>query len=215
MDKLELITFEELKEHVRIIDSNIKNLSNAIRMWVSGDLDEMNRLIDLIQKVESKASKVKNKLLIEISEAHASMNRGDLLRILLQLDKVGSYSDGAAVRLKFLSDIYVPAKDDPMIEWLNKLCDVFLKIGDKLKLVIKSLGGKIDKILNYCENIGEIENEVDFIYRSLEAHLYTRKDIDIRQIFQIRTVALHIEEACDIIEDLTDSIRILISTREF
>lgn len=213
MDRLETMVADALVEHARYIDQNIKNVVNAIELWLKCDPKGTQDMVAKIRETDEKANAIKNRILTDVAEAKASMSRSDFLRLILQLDQVGSYSEGAAVRLGLLSQKFCLAENDEIRPKFRKLGEAFLRMGDALKFTIKSLTSSIDKINMFCEDIGKIEKEVDAIYRDLEFHLFSRQDLDIRLIFYIRTVALHVEEAADNIDGITNSVRILVSNR--
>jgi uncharacterized protein Yka (UPF0111/DUF47 family) len=156
---------------------------------------------------------VKNKILADVAEAKTSISRTDFLRLILQMDQVGSYSEGAAVRLGYMTKLFCLVENDELRPRMQKLGNAFLKAGDALKHLIKSISGNMEKVNMYCDDIGKIEKEIDSIYREMENYLFSRQDLDVRLIFQLRTIALHIEEACDNIDSITNSVRIIVSTR--
>ena len=215
MNNLERNVFKTLQEHMRLVNSNAKDLVAGIGLWLDKDKEAMKKKVAVIIKIEEKASTLKNKLLMEIAEAHVAFNRTDLVRLILQMDNMESFIGGAAVRLEYLADVLDLEKEDKAAQLLLDLGKLYIEMNDILSRTIDNLDGKIDKVLALCEEIAMIETKLDSIYRELEAHLYTRHDIDIRQIFQLRTLALHIEEACDMIEDIADSIRIIVAGRNF
>ncbi len=213
MDRLETMVAEALVEHARYIDQNIKNVVNAIDLWLKCDPKGTQDMVKKIRETDEKAGTIKNRILTDVAEAKASLSRTDFLRLILQLDQVGSYSEGAAVRLGLLSEKFCLTEKDELRPRFKKLGDAFLRMGEALKFTIKSLNSSMDKINMFCEDIGKIEKEVDSIYREMEFYLFSRQDLDIRLIFYIRTVALHIEEAADNIDAITNSVRILVSNR--
>lgn len=213
MDKLETKIAEALSEHARYIDQNIKNVVSAVELWLECDPAGTQEMVRKIRETDNKASAFKDKILSEVSEAKTSISRTDFLRLILQLDDVGSYADGAAVRLGFICEKFCLPKEDEMRPRFKRLAESFLKMGESLKLVIKSLSSSMDKVNLYCDEISKIEKDIDDIYRELEYYLFSRQDLDLRLIFYIRTIALHIEEAADKIDAITNSVRIIVSTR--
>ena len=213
MDKLEKMVADALVEHARVIDQNIKNVVSAVELWLKCDPKGAQEMVKKIRETDEKASAIKDKILADVAEAKASISRTDFLRLILQLDQVGSYSEGAAVRLGYLSQTFCLTENDEMVSRFRKLGEAFLKMGEALKMTIRSLSSSIDKINMFCSEIGKTEKEVDAIYRELEFHLFSRQDFDIRLIFYIRTIALHIEEAADNINNITNSVRIIVSNR--
>lgn len=208
MDKVERVLFKALEDHARRINRSFKELGLAINAWIEGNLDEVNKKIAIIRELESDASKLKKTLLKEVAGAEANIHRTDYIRLILQLDEAAGYQGGAAVRLG-RTDFH-PALTDPIAEKFKRLTEVFSKMGDALAAAVRWVDENQQKAEEYCDQIDAIEEQVDSVYRDLEVHLFSRKDLDIRIIFMIRSVALHIEEACDITDRVSDSLRIIL-----
>ena len=209
MVSMEKVVFATLEEQSRYINQTFKQLGVGIKAWLKNDEVEVSKQIAKISSHEKKSLKLKNKMLTDVAQA-ASIYRSDFLRLVLKMESVASYQGGAAVRLGKV--LFKPAGDDAMVPYVDNLIDVFIVMGDNLSNLMKKLGENMSMAGDYCLKIDETEEKVDDAYRSLEAHLYSRKDIDIRDIMQLRTVFLHVEEACDIVESVADSVRIILAT---
>jgi predicted phosphate transport protein (TIGR00153 family) len=211
MENIDRIVFRVVEEHARRINRSFKELAACINAWLVGNQEEVDKKINIISTLEKESSKLKKTLLAEIGQAQANLHRTDYIRLTLQMGEVSGYQGGAAVRLG--KTVFHPKADDPMVNKFKALCDVFIQMGDALANSIKHLGENNLKALEYTSRIDEIEDQIDDTYRDLEAHLYSRSDLDIRLIMQIRTVALHIEEACDIVQRISDSVTIILSSQ--
>jgi predicted phosphate transport protein (TIGR00153 family) len=207
--KFEKLIFRSLGEQARHINTTFKELGKSIDAWLNHRPEDVAKSNEIITHAEHTAKSMKKKMLEEASQAEANIHRSDFIRLILQLDEVASYQGGAASRLGRIS--FQPVPDDPMAAKFRNLVTVFLEMGDVLTNAIKMLGENNKKALEYCEKIDDVEEKIDDVYRDLEAHLYSRNDLDIRLIMQIRTVALHIEEACDIVNKLADGLHIILA----
>jgi len=191
VDRISRIMFKALEEHVRRVNRGFKELSGAITAWFSGNTEEVQKKVAIISQLEKEAAKLKKELLIEAAQAEASIHRTDYIRLILQMDEAAGYVGGAAVRLGFLDFQLKP--NDKIVEKFKKLIDLFIKVGDILTNAIKFADENIQMALQYCEELDDIEEQMDSVYRDLEAHIYKRKDLDIRDGLQLRAIALHLE----------------------
>ena len=208
-ENFEKFIFRALEEQTRQINTTFKELGKSIIAWLENRPADVTKSLDVIAHAEHTAKSMKSKLLREAAQAETNLHRSDYIRLILLLDEVSSYQGGSASRLGRIS--FHPKGDDPMAQKFKELIKIFLEMGDVLTNAIKMLGENNTKALEYCDKIDDVEGKIDDIYRDLEAHLYSRQDLDIRLIMQIRSVALHIEEACDIVEKVSDSLNIIIA----
>ena len=209
MERMETAVFARLEKSAKHINQSFKHLSKAILSWIEGNTDELEKFVGKIRESERKSTEQKVKALDDVAKA-ISMYRGDFLRLVLKMNDAASYQGGAATRLGMVN--FNPKSDDPMVPKFQNLIDVFVKMGDLLSTLMRSLGPGMEKAKKYCDQIDEVEEEVDNAYRTLESYLYGREDLDIRTIMQLREIIKHIEEACDHVQSTADSVRIIIAT---
>jgi uncharacterized protein Yka (UPF0111/DUF47 family) len=86
-----------------------------------------------------------------------------------------------------------------------------LEMSSVLKLTIKSILDSPKKTEEYCNQIDNIEEKIDSIYRDLEAELF-QSDIEVKTMLQIRNAMYQIEETGDLCHENADHIRILVAT---
>ena len=207
--EIERIVFTRLEEQSRHINNTFKQLGLAINAWIDNDEETFEKAVAKITQYETKSRKIKNDALNDVARA-ISLYRSDFLRLVMKMEECASYQGGAATRLLRMN--FTPESSDPMVPKFKELVDVFIQMGDTLTLLMKQVGNNFAQAGKYCQKIDEIEEQVDEKYRSLESYLYSRDDLDIRVIMQLREILKHIEEACDHVQSTADSVRISLAT---
>ena len=206
---MEKIVFKTLEEQSKLISQSFKEMGICINAYFKMDEESLQKSILKIRNHEKQTIKLKNKNLETVAQA-VSIYRSDFFRLVLKMNDVQANQAGSAVRLGKIR--YKPRPDDEMIPKFQQLVDVFIKMGDALHDLMKKLGDDMNSAEKFCNELDEIEDNVDNIYRDLHGHLYNRDDIPLRIIMQYLSVAKHIEEACDSCASVADSVRIILAT---
>lgn len=207
MDKMERTVILNLEEQSKVIRKTFKEMAVCITEYFKSS-EEMHKSIEKIRKYEKKTAKIRKENLKIVAQT-VSIHRSDFLRLVMKMSDVSAHQAGASVRLGNVQ--YRPRRDDEMVSRFNNLIEEFLKMGDELRNLMRIFGEDMEKTLDQCDVIDEIEEHVDRIYRDLHGHLYNRTDIPLRFIMQLLSVAKHIEEACDHAASVADSLRIIIA----
>ena len=207
--EIERIVFARLEEQSRHINNTFKQLGIAITAWLDGSDDKFQESVMKITQSEKKSRKVKEEALNDVARA-ISLYRSDFLRLVMKMEDCASFQGGAAARLSRLN--FKPDAEDEMVPMFRDLVSVFIDMGDTLTNLMRKLGQNMKQASDYCDKIDVIEEKVDGSYRELESYLYSRKDLDIRIIMQLREIIKHVEEACDHVQSTADSVRIILAT---
>lgn len=209
MDRMEKIVFKTLEEQSNLISKSFKEMGVAISAYFEGDDETLQKSVLKIRNHEKQSIKLKHQNLETVAQA-VSIYRSDFFRLVMKMNEVQANQAGSTVRLGNIR--YSPRPDDEMIPKFKQLVEVFVKMGDTLHNLMKKLGDDMHSASEFCTTIDEIEDNVDNIYRDLHGHLYNRADIPLRIIMQYLSVAKHIEEACDSVASVADSVRIILAT---
>ena len=209
MDRMEKIVFKTLEEQSKLISRSFKEMGIAITAYFKGDDETLQKSVLKIRNQEKQSIKLKHQNLETVAQA-VSIYRSDFFRLVMKMNDVQANQAGSTVRLGNIK--YIPRPDDEMIPKFQRLVEVFIQMGDTLHNLMKKLGEDMHSAADFCRKIDEIEDNVDSIYRELHGHLYNRGDIPLRIIMQYLSVAKHIEEACDSVASVADSVRIILAT---
>lgn len=208
MMKTENIKFlNSINEHVLYIDIAIRETVKTLYAWLEEKDVDMKESVAKASQAEKDANNIKLTLLKKIAEAQGMLNRTDFLRLVLKMDLIPDYIEGAAVRISKIK--YRPVK--PISDKIKALGDIMLEMSSVLKLTIKSILDSPKKTEEYCNQIDNIEEKIDSIYRDLEAELF-QSDIEVKTMLQIRNAMYQIEETGDLCHENADHIRILVAT---
>ncbi|MHA1339158.1 MAG: DUF47 domain-containing protein [Promethearchaeota archaeon] len=195
-------------EHSKYIDIAIRETVKAVEAWLNNKREDLEQAVKRATQAESDANKLKIKLMKRIAEAEAAINRTDFLRLVLKMDLIPDYIEGAAVRISYVDVI---PKEEHIIKGIKDLLDAILDMSSTFKMTIRSIRDNPSNTEKFCNEIDEKEERIDEIFRKLESDLFN-SELEIKKMFQIRNVMFHIEETGDLCHENADHIRILIAT---
>ena len=205
---MEQRVFANLEKQSTLVDRTFKEMGLCITAFLEGH-EDFQKTVLKIKNNEKESNKLRRKNLEIVAQA-VSMYRSDLLRLVMKMSDVMANQAGASVRLEHVN--FTPAPNDGMIPRFTALIEAFIRMGEKLRILMRNLGENMENAQDSCDKIDEVEEEVDRLYRDLHGHLYNRINIPLRIIMQLLSVAKHIEEACDHCASVADSVRIILAT---
>lgn len=206
--KTENIKFlNSINEHVLYIDIAIRETVKTVYAWLDGKDSDMKESVAKATQAEKDANNIKLSLLKKIAESQGMLNRTDFLRLVLKMDLIPDYIEGAAVRISKIK--FRPTK--PISDKIKALGDIMIEMSTVLKQTIKSILDSPKKTEDYCNQIDNVEEKIDAVYRDLEAELF-QSDIEVKIMLQIRNAMYQIEETGDLCHENADHIRILVAT---
>ena len=198
-------------EHSTYIDISIRELAKCVIAWIDNDKEGIINATKTVNRAESDANDLKIKVVNRVSKGQASLHRTDFLRLILQMDAIPDYIEGASSRTLLMSERSNYKPDAEFSAKIKELLDNIIKMGSNLKSTVKSIIDNPGKTPKYCAEIDKGEEKVDASYRGIESYLLN-SEIDIKLILQIKNIMWHIEEAGDYIHEVGDSIRIIVAT---
>lgn len=198
-------------EHSTYIDISIRELAKCIIAWIENNKEGIINATKTVDRAENDANDLKIKVVNRVSQGQASLHRTDFLRLILQMDAIPDYIEGASSRTLLLSEHSNYKPDPELSAKIRELLENIIKMGSNLKLTVKSIIDNPGKTTKYCAKIDEGEEKIDTSYRAIESYLLN-SEIDIKLILQIKNIMWHIEEAGDYIHEVGDSIRIIVAT---
>jgi len=201
----EMNALDNLQDYMRIVFSAIKELSVMLDEWFTGKTESLDKRLEKLTELESKAEELKRIILDKISEAEAMMHREDLMRLVMSVDEIVDVTEGTGYRLKAVSN-WNPAPEAKKI--LQEMMNKVIEIMSSLKTVIFILTQNAEQAIKGTEKISSIERDIDKIRRRIIDHVYSL-DLDFRLVLRIRDLVNHIEEIADLTERVADSARII------
>ena len=210
MDKTERTVFANLEAQSKLINQTFREMGVCITAFLEGRKEDLHKSVAKIRTFEKEASILRRKNL-EIVATTVSIYRSDLFRLVMKMSDVMANQAGASIRLSEIQ--FHPPSGDPMIPKIKQLIALFIEMGDELRNLILKLQEDLEKAHQVCDKIDDIEDRVDEIYRELHGHIYNRYEIDLRVVMQLLSFFKHVEEACDQIDSVSDSVRIILATK--
>jgi len=205
-NRLEIKAIDMINDLMRLIYNHIvKRLTNMLDCLMKGECADITSELENLRKTESECILLKNEILDKISEAEGMMQRGDLMRLIMQIAHLADSSVGLGYRIQAAS-AWVP--DEVSREKIMKMMN---KVDESIKLIRESiflLPQNAKKAVESIKDVENIEREVDEIQRDLVQYSYDL-DLDFKTILRIRDLIIRLEEISDISADISDSIRVL------
>lgn len=197
------------QDHIRKVVNGVKSMVQVIDAWLHGDETILQEKIELTQKYEQDADEVKQMMLKKTAEEETALHRQDLLRLIMQVDEIANVAEGVALRISYIK--YRP--NEYLSTQILDLAKTILKSATSVREAILELAKRSPRVYEICDDIDRTEEEIDSIFRPLEADLFKAFDLDVRIVMQIRSLCYHLEDMGDIAEHVADAIRIIAATR--
>ena len=205
----EMKMLDTLQDHLRYVLDSIKELRNLIENWLKGNTESIQDHIEKLQDLENQANKIKWKLLDEISEAETMMHQQDYMRLILTIDEIVDYAEGTGHRVSMLVS-WEP--DETSSSFIRDMMDALFKMISTLREAIFVLTQNTEKSQKITRDIYEIERNIDKLHRDMLKHVFSL-DLDYKTLYIAANFTDHLEQMADIVENVTDAIRIIAVAR--
>jgi len=205
----EVKALDALQDHLRYVVNSITELRNLIEDWISKKNENMEIHIEELERIEKQANTIKWKILDELSEAETMLHREDFMRLVMTIDEIVDYAEGTGHRVIFLME-WCP--DEKSISYIKEMMDALFKMIKTLRESIFILTQNTDKSIKIAQKIYDIEREIDKLHRNMIKHIFSL-DIDYKTLLLISNLIEHLENIADIMENVTDAIRIIAVAR--
>ena len=206
----EIKALDALQDHLRYVLNAIKELRSLIEDWIEGTTKNIETHIEKLENIEDQANKIKWKILDELSEAETMLHREDFMRLVMAIDEIVDYAEGTGHRVAILST-WQP--DTKSISYIREIMDALSKMILTLRESVFVLTQSTDKSVEIARKIYEIERSIDKLHRNMIKHVFSL-DIDVKMLYLASNFIDHLEEMADIVESVTDAIRIIAVARK-
>ena len=205
LNEVEKTAYEYFKEHIRKVDNSVKLILDLVDRWLRRDKVEVEQTIEVLKDFANDADDLKKEIIRHISSTPTLLQREDMMRIILLLDKTIDYVESAAFHFSNVVGWRAPPTISKIIsEIINHLSEMV----DLLKESIRLISSNVEKALSYCDAINEIERKIDFKQRTALSKLYDCSS-DVKMILKMRDFIYHLEMLSDEFDEIADAIRIL------
>ncbi len=204
----EMHLLEYLENLLRIADDAVRSFIDAINNLKNDNVDYI--------KIHDKISRPKQQLeenrilfmeyLIRLGENLP--NRSNYASIATGLERLVQLLEGAVYRLSLLRSSGYSIEDEIvklLVEGSSNVRSSFIALTD----AISKLRSEPKKTLLKVNEIIELENRGDDIYRKTTFTIYNKLSNQIVPLMVLRDVVDFIEDACDVIKDVGEELRYL------
>ena len=205
----EMKMLDTLQDHLRYVLDSIKELQDLIENWLNGNIESIQEHIEKLQDIEDQANKIKWKLLDEISEAETMLHQQDYMRLILTIDEIVDYAEGTGHRVAMLQS-WEP--DPTSASFIRSMTDALFKMISTLRETIFVFTQNIEKSQKIARAIYDIERDIDRLHREMLTHVFSL-DLDYKTLYIAANFTDHLEQMADIVENVTDAIRIIAVAR--
>lgn len=190
--------FEKVKTHSKDVLNGVEALDKLLKALINNELKTAEEKFNELMMIEKHADDVKREV---IEELHSSFlhpdDREDILRLILELDKVLGFAKSAAKRLMILRHVGISIPS----EYHNLLDEIMLhtiKASQDLVAMIEHITKDPSKALEYSIVIEKHEESVDELRFKLMEKLYS----DCAK--NMAPLCLFLPEIVDDLEEITD-----------
>jgi predicted phosphate transport protein (TIGR00153 family) len=201
---------DALQDHLRHVVNSITQLRGLIESWIEGNTKKIEIHLEKLENIEDQANKIKWKILDELSEAETMLHREDFMRLVMTIDEIVDYAEGTGHRVAFL-EAWKP--DSKSISFITEIMDALTEMITILRESLFVLTQSTEKSVKIARNIYDIERKIDNLHRNMIKHVYSL-DIDSKTLFLASNFIEHLEDMADIMETVTDAIRIIAVARK-
>lgn len=193
------------QDHVRLVLTAIKEFALLIEEWINQRIEKAKERVGRISEIEQKANEIKWSLLNQLSQSTTLLQREDLMRLVMSVDRIADNVEGAGFRVIALGGQIPP---DKVCTGIKTMVDVLIKSAERLRESIFVLSQNVDHATNIAKEVDEAEEEVDVIQRRLIQENYD--DIkDVKLLLKVNSLVYEIEDTTDRIKDAADAVRLL------
>lgn len=208
---------EEIKnlvgEHAEAVVECYDRYEEAMKNILDGcSVVEIHNYTNQLRELESIADSIRHKIIRSLLEGGLLVDsRKSLMHVIEGVDVVADITED------IIQEIYMMKLELP--EFTHEPIMEMTRITrEQLKLLIKSIKNivskyKIDKMTKMIQEIEELESKVDDVQHGLIKELF-EKDYDLAYKMQVREFINLIGSMADTIEDISDSVEIIMMARK-
>ena len=201
--------YDESLRHALKIEEIMEKYAQAVKYFVSGDLEEVKKLAVEIKKGEKEADEIKVNIdkILWLSVLRGE-DKADFARLTEKIDRIAAYALGGSRRIMLVKpEEFTEEMKRIMVEFTQGIYEAVRSLTEAMKNMRHDLEGSIPMI----EKVGEIESKLDNLHQAalLELEKCIGK-IDILSLMNIRDFIEFSEYAADTAEDASDILRVMV-----
>lgn len=203
----EMNIHENLVNLASIVEDELRIFNSIINNLISGNAD-LDKLYEKVLEPKNRIEEEKilfMEYLVRLGETISY--KQNYASFALGLERLAQYIDGASYRLVLLK------KEDSFLnefyEYIDQLRNVVNNQFNRLYEGLKKLRVEPKKTISLVNEISELENKADEIYRKATYAIYARLSSNILSLMMMRDILDFIENSSDLLRSLGEELRYL------
>lgn len=211
--------FEHIVEHARKVHECVNLIRPVADAILAGDMAKLQELQDKMSSTEYEADKIKDSIRQNLPRRFfLPVDRGDILNLVRQLDRMGDDAEDFAVVATFRR-ISVPEELKPellaLVERVIQTSEALLVLAEETALLQKEAfeGEEAHKVLDRIGEVCRLEWETDKISRGIARHYYSMEGIDPIVVMIMDKFCRTLTGIADHAENVGKTLRLMILKR--
>jgi len=196
-------------EHSKKLWDSYKRLEEMMGIYLKSRANRrIKELAEEIKKIEKEGNEVKLRIFDYLARVgEALMYREDWMRLILNLDNLLDYVDSISYRLSIAaSKKWYPTPE--VAEGFERLISLVNTMFNKLKQALSLLQTDAIKVLELCNELEDLEGEVDERHRELNLMLL-ESNVSISAFVVLYEVLERLEALADLAVRTGDNLRLI------
>jgi len=203
----EMHIIELLQGLARNVQETLRELREIVEQYCEGNLDIVKNRHGKVRKFKEASEEAKSKVVEYIVRVSPTMVSKEMYaNIAYSLEKVAQRAAGAAHRLGILASKGVKPKSE-VAKGLTILTGKLFEEYEALRSALMMLSLNIKKVVEHCEVVLKLEEDIDDIYRNLGYSMFEAEDVgDLVKIILLKDLVDVLEESSDTIRESAENL---------
>ena len=208
--------FDRIEENMQQLVTAVgecleKSLESVCKYLEEGETEEVKRLTETVHGIESEADDYRRKIIQNTLKGKLMPHtRSDMLQLVESIDDSADSAQDILDRIIFLG-LKFDHLDQKQVKEMQEL---LLKQFSQLTQGVELLFGEMDQALVYARELEEIETRLDSIEEEITRKIGRIAELDTADKLAHRDLVKNISDLADIIENVGDSIDMIVSMRK-
>ncbi|MEM1773431.1 MAG: DUF47 family protein [Desulfurococcaceae archaeon] len=211
---VEMTAAEYIVNMCRIVRDEVNELATMLKAYQEGKLTgELGKIYERVRNIKNKGEELVV-LVMEylVKSSEVVFYSSSYINMIRTLDRVLQQIDGVAYRV-FLAHENKLLLDKDVLDPFIKVIELEKKQIQELENAIMRIRLSPKAVLENVNNIFEVEEEIDTIYRKSLFEIYARYSGYITALLILKDIFEHLEETSDFLKNIGEEIRYLAMAR--
>ena len=203
----EMHLIELLQDLARNVQEALRDLTDLVRLYAGGSLDVVRTRHQKIRTYKEASEEAKSKVVEYIVRISPTMVSKEMYAMLAyNLERLAQYASGAANRLAILATKEVTPRGE-ISKSLEEIATKLFEEYEALRSGLMMMSLNVKKVMEHCEKVFKLEEEIDEVYRRLEFNMFEAENVkDLVKVILLKDLAEVLEESSDVIRQSAESL---------